>query len=149
MTRFLGELLVDKGLLTAAKLETALAEQKLTKEFLGTLLVRKGWVSRQDLLPVLAEQSGIRFVRLDPQAIDWSVSAKFSTSALIEHKCLAIAMDRRTVTVAVVNPLDVWGVSQIQAEAGGRTVETVLVSEEDFAAAIAARKQQPGHPSHG
>ena len=111
MSRPLGELLVEQGLLTPARLETALVEQRQTKEYLGTLLVRKGWLSRQDLLPVLALQLGIRYMRLDPQAIDWSVAAKFSTTALTEHKCLAIAMDRHRVTVAVVNPLDMWGVS--------------------------------------
>jgi type IV pilus assembly protein PilB len=140
MSRPLGELLVEQGLLTPARLETALVEQRQTKEYLGTLLVRKGWLSRQDLLPVLARQLGIRYMRLDLQAIDWSVAAKFSTTALTEHQCLAIAMDRHRVTVAVVNPLDMWGVSQVQEEAGGRTVEAVLVSEEDFAAALAARR---------
>ena len=62
--QLLGQLLIERGLLTPADLERALLEQKRSGEFLGTVLMRLGIVAKEQLLPVLAEQMGIPYVRL-------------------------------------------------------------------------------------
>ena len=141
-TKPLGELLVSKRLITQAQLTLALAEQRTTKEFLGTLLLRKGWIAKDALLQTLAEQLGIAYRHLDVERVDWTVAAKFSPAVVQEHRCLPIAMDRESVTVAVVNPLDVWGVGAIEQKAGGRRVRVVLVSEEEFMAAMPTYRQK-------
>ncbi len=140
----LGELLVQKGLVSTAHLEMALEEQRSTKEFLGRLLVRKGWLRQEDLLKTLAEQMGLPFVRLQLEKIDWSLPKRFSQIAIIEHKTLPIAMERDSITVAMVNPLDVWGLEAIEKEAGSRTIRQVLVTEEDFQLAMTHYKQLSG-----
>ena len=45
--QLLGELLVDRGLISLAELDEALAEQRRTGEFLGTILVRLGAISSE------------------------------------------------------------------------------------------------------
>ena len=139
----LGELLVAKGLITDVQLKTALEEQRGTKEFLGSLLIRRGWIRKEELLKALGEQMNVPVIRLEPDRIDWVVAKKFSPTAVLEHKSMPIAMDRACVTVAVVNPLDIWGIDEIEREAGGRMVRMVLVSEEDFEQAL-MRYRQPG-----
>src|SRR6476661_9926495 len=62
--RPLGELLVEKNLLTADELELALAEQADTGRLLGAILVERGYVSGPALAIALAEQYG---VELDTQ----------------------------------------------------------------------------------
>jgi hypothetical protein len=57
--RPLGALLVEKGLLTAAELDQALAEQRRTGRLLGQVLVRRGFVGRLSLARALAEQHGV------------------------------------------------------------------------------------------
>jgi chromosome segregation ATPase len=57
--RPLGALLVEKGLLTAAELEDALAAQQTTGKRLGQILVDRGHVSGPALTNALAEQYGI------------------------------------------------------------------------------------------
>ena len=57
--RPLGTLLVERGLLTAAELEDALALQEQTGERLGQILVQQGLVSHPALTDTLAEQYGI------------------------------------------------------------------------------------------
>lgn len=140
----LGELLVHKKLITASQLQEALDEQRSTKEFLGRLLVRKGWLRQEDLLKTLAEQMGLPFVRLDLGQVDWSLPKRFSQTAIIEHKTLPIAMDRGSITVAMVNPLDVWGLESIEKEAAGRVIRQVLVTEDDFQLAMAHYRQANG-----
>ena len=57
--RPLGELLLEKGLVTPDELELALAEQADTDRLLGAILVDRGYVSGPALAVALAEQYGV------------------------------------------------------------------------------------------
>ncbi|MEJ5337782.1 MAG: type IV pilus assembly ATPase PilB [Thermus sp.] len=57
----LGELLVEKGLISRDTLEEALVEQEKTGDLLGRILVRKG-LDEKALYRVLAEQNGLEFL---------------------------------------------------------------------------------------
>ena len=57
--RPLGELLVERGLITPAQLEAALAEQSHSGRRLGEIIVAEGRVSRERLTQVLLEQCGL------------------------------------------------------------------------------------------
>jgi hypothetical protein len=57
--QLLGELFVEKGMITPEELAEALAEQKESGKRIGQVLVQKGFVSRPDLTTVLAEQLGV------------------------------------------------------------------------------------------
>ena len=56
----LGELLVQKGLVTADELDHALTEQEETGRLLGAILVERGYVSGPALAVALAEQYGVQ-----------------------------------------------------------------------------------------
>lgn len=58
--RLLGELLVDRQLVSAADVQKALAFQSQFGGRIGSVLVRLGALSEDSLLPVLCEQLGIR-----------------------------------------------------------------------------------------
>jgi predicted nucleic acid-binding Zn-ribbon protein len=57
--QLLGELFLEKGLITPEELQEALEEQKSTGERIGQILVKKGFVSGPVLTTVLAEQLGV------------------------------------------------------------------------------------------
>jgi len=57
--RPLGELLVEKGLLTSPELEAALAEQKRSGRLIGEILVESGSLSAFSLARLLTEQHGV------------------------------------------------------------------------------------------
>ena len=63
--RRLGELLLERDLVRAADLESALAVQAATGRRLGEILVTRGALSAQDLIGTLAEQHGLE-VRVGP-----------------------------------------------------------------------------------
>lgn len=65
----LGELLVERGLLSRRQLELALAEQKRTGRRLGEVLVAYGFVSQQALTTTLLEQVG----GVEPEAVEKDV----------------------------------------------------------------------------
>lgn len=57
--RPLGELFVDRGLISREELETTLAEQAATGKRLGEILVDRGLVSGPDLTGALMDQLGV------------------------------------------------------------------------------------------
>jgi hypothetical protein len=61
--RPLGQLLVEKGIVEAADVEVALAEQRSTGRALGEILVQFGYVTSWTLAQALAEQHGVGLER--------------------------------------------------------------------------------------
>jgi serine/threonine protein kinase len=68
----LGEILVSEGLITAADLERALAEQRRSGKLLGRVLLDMALVAHADLLTALAKQQGIG---AGTQVVDAAVDA--------------------------------------------------------------------------
>ena len=66
----LGALLLEKGLVTSAQLDQALAARQAKGGLLGETLVDLGYIFEDELARVLAEQSGVPFVNLDTIPVD-------------------------------------------------------------------------------
>jgi len=66
--RKLGDLLLDRRLITTKQLEQALQEQKKTGKKLGEILVALGVLWEEDLVSVLAHQLNLKSVEIDPYA---------------------------------------------------------------------------------
>ncbi|MFA5336240.1 MAG: ATPase, T2SS/T4P/T4SS family [Candidatus Omnitrophota bacterium] len=127
----LGDILVEKKIITGYELEQAVKEQQKTKEALGSVLVRMGFISERQLLQILAEQQGIPFVefkdiKIDDKAVK-SVPAKFA----VHYKVMPIAIDGHMLTIATSNPFDMWPVDDLETNLGFR-VERVLSSSSDI-----------------
>ncbi len=81
----LGRMLVERGLLTPAQLEEALAEQRATGARLGQILLGRGWVRALDFYATLAEHFGLPFVNLleappDPALFDFERIEEYARS---------------------------------------------------------------------
>jgi hypothetical protein len=134
--KHIGEILVEKGLITEAQLHDALQEQKSSDGFLGNILVEKSLISKTDLSDALAEQFGIPLLDLKQEDIDMELVRRFSSSLILDHKCMPLRQDQDSVTVAIVNPLDAIAISRIEQEARPRSVNLVMVYEKDIKWAI-------------
>jgi bacteriophage N4 adsorption protein B len=66
--RKLGDLLLERRMITTAQLEAALARQKVTGRKLGDLLVEMGVLWEEDLVAALAQQRNVKAIELDPSA---------------------------------------------------------------------------------
>ncbi len=132
----IGELLIEKGLITPQQLEDALEDQKRTKEFLGSVLIRRKVIKEEDLITVLSEQYKIPYVSIRYDYIDWAFVSKFSPQLIVEHKCMPLKTDEFTVTLAITNPLNMWGIKKAEEETIGFKLKFVLVSGKDMEEAI-------------
>jgi type IV pilus assembly protein PilB len=141
-TKRLGELLVQRKLISQGQLEQALLQQRTTGEFLGAVLVRAGAIKPEALLSTLSEQFGIPHELLNPDQINWEVVKQFPASALAGGKCFPVRADQGSVTVAIANPLDAWALSDMEKASGFRTIKPVLVLEETLQRILRTHKQR-------
>jgi type IV pilus assembly protein PilB len=132
----LGELLIQKKLLTKSQLDCALEEQRLSKDFLGLILVRSKMIREEDLIRVLSEQFHIPIIDLKRQPIDWSLAMRFSPSIVVDHQCLPFFQSEREITVALLNPLNAGAISRVEEQAQGLRIRTVLVTAADMQQAL-------------
>ncbi len=125
----LGERLVRLGKITEDQLNEALTEQKNTSEFLGNILLRRAWIREDDLTEVLSEQFEMPFMKLKNEYLDWNLILTFSSTLVVEHKCVPFRKDEKGYTVAITNPLDAMAISEAEklAQRGDR-VSIVLVT---------------------
>jgi len=134
--KYLGEMLVIKGLVTEDQLQIMIQEQFKKKQFLGEMLVEKGLITEDDLFHTIAEQFNIELVQLADEEIDWDVTVRFSSSLIAEHKCLPLRAEEDTIVVAITNPLNVWALDIAEKEAAPNKIKIVLLKNSDMDAAI-------------
>ena len=132
----LGEILVEQGLITEEQLQNALAEQYLTKEFLGTILTKSGTITEKDLLKILGEQFSIPYQSIQHRYLDLNLSKKFSSALIMEHNCFPIEEDDLSVTLAIINPLDVMTIGEARKIVAPKILNLVLTSSTDMSAVI-------------
>ena len=134
--KLLGEILIERGLLTAEQLAMALEDQLTTKELLGVIIVRKGFVKQKDLLAALSERFNLPLVDLRATRIDWEMFKYFSSSLIFDYHCVPFERDERSVTMAISNPLEAWTIKRAEEEAKGFELKLALASREDIDDAI-------------
>lgn len=132
----LGQLLLKKKLLTEEQLVEAMQNQAIHGRFLGSIILEHGWVSSQELLDVLSEQYRMPVERLRDGAIERQVTEILPLKVALHYKVMPVRVQNSTLTVAISNPQDVRLADDLHTSLQSRyTIETVLSTEEDIAAA--------------
>jgi type II secretory ATPase GspE/PulE/Tfp pilus assembly ATPase PilB-like protein len=103
MAKQIGDILVEKKLVTAAELQQALAEQEKTGEFLGSTLIKMGCISEEQLLQSLSEQLNIPFLNLKNLTIDPAVIERVPARLVDHYKVMPIKWERDVLTIALSN----------------------------------------------
>ncbi len=114
----LGELLVERGVISAAQLEEALGEQARTKESLGRILINRRLVDESQIVATLAAQIGLQFVDLLEVAIDPIAVATLPTSLSQRYQAIPIAWDGSTLVVAMADPSNMVAIDDIRSVTG-------------------------------
>ncbi len=134
--RRLGEILISAGIISPDQLKEALGDQEARpQQRLGAILVDKGYTKEEVVAQVVAAQLRLRFVRLeginpDPEAL------QLVTGRLAAHrKCVPLDLDGDTLVIAMVNPLDLIAIEDVEL-ATGKRVEPVVASPSAVADAI-------------
>jgi general secretion pathway protein E len=131
----LGEILIERKLITNEDLERALELQKERGDKLGKTLVDMGFVAMRDVLAALADQLDIPLMSIEgPPAVSTETEV-LSPRFLRQFRCLPVSRDDHTVTLAMADPLDVETISAVR-HCTGLKISTVLAAEQEILDAI-------------
>ncbi|MBV9887769.1 MAG: Flp pilus assembly complex ATPase component TadA [Acidobacteria bacterium] len=118
----LGEILCERGQLSAADLKKALQEQQGKVSHLGELLLQRNLVSKKDLALALTEVSSVEYV--DCQKLQPSASVLKLIPLALAKRCRAIpiSIDGKTLTVAMTEPQNVQILDELRFKTGLRVL---------------------------
>lgn len=132
----IGELLIEKGLITPQQLKAALQESKRTGEIIGKVLVDMKLISQDSLLEVLAEHLALPFYKtLSSVVVSEDVIKKVPAKFVWHYRFMPLSVKGKILTIAVSDPLAVWPMEDLKLHLGF-DVERVLASETEIFAAI-------------
>ncbi|MGA1867005.1 MAG: type II secretion system ATPase GspE [bacterium] len=132
----IGELLIDKGLLSAEDVEVGLNQQKRTSEKLGKILINLGLVSEDNMYKTLGEQLGLKYLSMADYPETPIVDIDFSVKFMKQYKFLPLEVkDDHILVVAMADPLDFDTIGQIKLYTDHR-VHIYVSKESDILSAI-------------
>src|SRR3984957_824689 len=131
----LGEILIQRKLITAEDLERALELQKERGDKIGKTLVDMGFIAMRDVLAALSEQLDVPLVSIDSPPFVSSETEALSPRFLRQFRCLPMSREDHTITLAMADPLDVETIAAVR-HCTGLKISTVLAPEQEIIDAI-------------
>jgi len=133
----LGELLIEREIVTAEQIETALAEQKEKghRKLLGELLVEMGYCTENQIASALAHTYGVPYAQVGPKICDPKVLEILPREFLEEHIVLPLFKVHDMLTVAVSEPTNVFLLDEIE-RISGCSVQIVCSTNKDIKATL-------------
>ena len=103
----IGQLLLEKGLITHEQLEHALNEQQKSNGLLGRILVDLGFVTEADILSTLGAQTGMPAADLSKTNIPPEVLERVSAPIAKVYKIIPVKMEENILYIAMADPLNI------------------------------------------
>jgi len=133
--KLIGQMLIERGLITQDQLDQALEAQKQSTQLIGEILVDLGFVQRQPVYEALAEQLRVPFVNLATDAPDPKVVGLLDKDTAKRLKSLPFARGDGTIRVAMAEPEDVMAHDDLKMRLQVN-IEPLLADPADLAKAI-------------
>ena len=131
----LGALLHDRGLLTEAQLDAAIARQRQTGHRLGHVLVDLGFVTCDAVLEALSQQVGVPTVRINAFTVNTEALRALPEKVARRHTAFPLQKLGTTLMVALASPKDLAALDDLRF-ACGCEIQTVLALENEIVSAI-------------
>jgi type IV pilus assembly protein PilB len=131
----IGEILVDQGYISAAQLQSGLAQQKDMNLPLGKALVKLGFIEETKLLDVLAAQLDLQHINLENFKFKSEFTDLISEEMARSYKVIPLYETGGILTVAMVDPTNLRSLDHIKFKTG-KDVEPVIGTEAEILQAI-------------
>ena len=131
----LGEILFKSNLITREQLNKAIEEQKKTNKRLGEVFCAFGIVTEEKLAWALSVQLGIPYIDLNTAVVEPEALDMLTERFALKNMALPLSVDKRTITVAMGDPLDFGAISDISF-ASGREVRPTVAPLKEVKSAI-------------
>ncbi len=130
-----GDLLLQKGLITKEQLMQALEEQKKTHERLGQILIQKGLISPQELSNILSSQYNIPSINIENYALDPDIVSLLPEQFIRTNYIIPLKRTNNTLEVACVPPVNPEVLENARLITGLR-IKPYLITENEFEQAL-------------
>lgn len=131
----LGDALIQEGLINEEQLQQALALQKKSGKRLGAVLVEMHLVTEHDIVQILSKQLRIPFIDLSNYLIDPVIAKLVPEHISKRHMLIPINKVGNKLTVAMVDPLNIIAIDDIQLMTG-LMVKPVVATHTDINRAL-------------
>lgn len=132
----LGELLIERGIISQAQLEKALSAQKERAGLIGEILVEMGFAKEEDIAQALTAQYGFPYLPLSNYEINPEVVSIIPGRVARQYMLLPIDKIGSNLTLAMSNPLNIQAVEDVEL-LSGCSVQTFVSTSSDIKRAIA------------
>ncbi len=110
----IGDLLVEKQMISDSQLQHALQEQKLTGRKLGATLVELGYVEENALLNLLSAQLAIPFVELKQFRFDRDLVQRLPETSARRYRVMLLREDFDGLLLGMADPTDIFCLDELQ-----------------------------------
>ncbi len=116
--RPLGQILKARGVVREGQIQEALAEQRKSGGLIGQILVELGHAKSSDIALALAEQAGMEIVDLAKGTPEKAALALVDGDTAHAYGVLPLAVQGRTLTVAIGDPLNTAVLEDLRFQTG-------------------------------
>ena len=133
----LGQLLLNRGVVTAEQVEKALEAQTQNghRKLLGELLVEMNYCTENQIAAALAEFYSVPYAQISPKICDPNAIEILPRDFLEEHLVLPLFKVRDVLTVAVSEPTNVFLIDELERISGCK-VQVVCATAKDIKATL-------------
>ncbi|MEZ5542578.1 MAG: GspE/PulE family protein [Pseudomonadota bacterium] len=131
----LGDLLVEKKLISEHQLQSALAEQQKSGRKLGRVLIDHGYVDEEAMLKILSTQIGIPYIDLSTFELSPHLVQRLPETEARRYRALILKETANGLLVAMGDPTDIFNYDAL-VKALKCPVELAAVKEADLLAGI-------------
>ena len=128
------QLLRDGGYVTAEQLEAASQAMREGNETTLDVLVASGALTEDDVLGTIAEQFGMKYVNIDPSALDPEIGKEIDPEIARKYGVAPVMKDADSVTVVLSDPMNYDAVDSLRYVLHGKDVQAVLAPAADVKA---------------
>jgi type IV pilus assembly protein PilB len=118
VTKELGELLLEKGIISAAQLEKAVKIQKEKGGLIGQIIVMLGYAREEEIAQAITIQYGFPYLPLESYEINPDVIKLIPENVAKQYNLIAIDRMGNLLTISMSNPLNVQAVDDIEMLTG-------------------------------
>ena len=128
--QLLGEILIQRGLITEGQLQEALALQKKEHGYLGDKLIALGSLEERDIVVALVVQCNLPYIAVDNYQIDKSIIQLIP--AEIAQKYQVVPLDRvgNVLSIVMMDPFNATAKAEIQRLTGCKIAPFIATKEQ-------------------
>ena len=126
----IGDLLLEKGLITEEQLQEGLKQQQVSGKRLGEILVQQKAITEEDLIDTISERLSIPKISINSMVIDPNVLRHVSVEVARRYTLIPVFEIGKTLTIAMADPLNIIAIDEIKYQTGKNIKRAVATSSE-------------------